>query len=378
MSQPPSATDLPEDLAAAARTFFPEATGIASVPERLDLARVFTSSGVWSVRRWPSSTPESDLDFSHEVMRLAQRAGLGIIPELGVDPSDSSRTVIRLDGRLFDAQRWLPGEPPPHATVAWPAPSDRIDLPVALPAPDFSTVVRALADLHEATTALAATRGIPTAPLSLLPGAVQQAHARQLSALRPRARHEPSIQRWLATGERLMLAAQSLVEAAAESRDARVSVLHLNLWPSHVLLDHGALSGILGWERVAAGSPLLDLAQAILRLQGWTEDAVELALGDYGDVRGVPPEERRLLPAVAALDAVATTGRLLEQSFAGGNDERPPQVLRAGIDRMLRSMTALDRNLNAPTDKSRRRVWNRQRPAPAGKPKGGSPRVRPR
>lgn len=154
------------------------------------------------------------------------------------------------------------------------------------------------------------------------------------------------------------------------------SVLHLGLWPAHVLIADGELSGLLGWERVAAGSPLLDLAQAILRLQSWSDESVESALGAYGDVRELAPEERRLLPAVAALDAVATTGRLLEQTYVNQETTRPPSALRAAIDRMLRSMTALDRNLNAPTEKSRRRTWNRQRPAPGSRAKGGPPHAR--
>lgn len=174
-----------------------------------------------------------------------------------------------------------------------------------------------------------------------------------------------------------MASAAPLIDASDE-RERSASVLHLGLWPAHVLLDGDALTGLLGWERVAAGSPLLDLAQATLRLQGWTEDAVETVLGAYGEVRNLAPEERRLLPAVAALDAVATTGRLLEQTYAVAGAGRPPTALRAGIEMMLRSMTALDRALNAPSDKSRRRTWNRQGPPPRNRAKGGKSRERAR
>jgi aminoglycoside phosphotransferase (APT) family kinase protein len=261
--------------------------------------------------------------------------------------------------------------------VAWPNDANRIDLPVVLAPTVFAEVIANLARLHEATTALAATPGIPLAPLHLLPGAVQQAQGRHVSALRARARHEPAIQRWISTGERLLALAGPIVLEATGDQDQPTSVLHLGLWPAHILLDNGGLSGLLGWERVAAGSPLLDIAQATLRLQGWNDDAVELALGTYADARHLSPDERRLIPAVAALDAVATTGRMLEQTYANAETARPPSALRAAIDMMLRSMTDLDRNLGAPSEKSRRRTWNRQRPAP-GSQKGGKPRERPR
>jgi aminoglycoside phosphotransferase (APT) family kinase protein len=150
------------------------------------------------------------------------------------------------------------------------------------------------------------------------------------------------------------------------------SVLHLGLWSAHVLLDGDALVGLLGWERVAAGSPLLDIAQATLRLQGWSDDAVELALATYAEIRPLSPADRRLLPAVAALDAVATTGRLLEQTYAVEETARPPTALRAAIDMMLRSMTALDRSLiaQAKVGKSNRTPWRRD-PRPTPRREGG-------
>jgi aminoglycoside phosphotransferase (APT) family kinase protein len=212
----------------------------------------------------------------------------------------------------------------------------------------------------------------------MLPGAVRQAHGRHLAALRARARREPAVQRWLATGERLMAAAEPIVLAAPEDLGPP-SMLHLGLWPAHILLEGDALSGLLGWERVAAGSPLLDIAQATLRLQGWSDESVEVALGAYGEVRPLSPEERRLLPVVAALDAVATTGRLLEQTYAVDETARPPTAVRAAIDMMLRSMTALDRSLiaQAAVGKSKRTPWRRgPRPTPTRGQEGGKPRAR--
>jgi aminoglycoside phosphotransferase (APT) family kinase protein len=381
MNQPPQVTDtdlatIPDDLLAAARSFFPRASATAIVSGHPNLARVSAPSGLWRVRRWPEGTPLGDVTFSHEVMQVVRDAGLTVVPALigAADGSDSA--TVSLGGHLYDAQRWLPGEPVATPEVAWPTPDARIEIPAPLPPRVYSEVIRTIARVHEAAATLALSRGVPSAPLSMLPGAVRQAHARQLAALRPRARYEPAIQRWLATGERLMARADPMIDAAADGRERAECILHLNLWPAHVLIENGALSGLLGWERVAAGAPVLDLAQATLRLQGWSDESVEESLGIYGEVRNMTPDERRLLPAVAALDAVATTGRLLEQIYLTPETARPPSELRAAVEMMLRSMGALDRNLNAPSAKSRRRVWNRERPRPGARDKGGPPRER--
>jgi len=361
------------DIAQAALAFFPDLTEVASIAGRPDLVRVSAPSGVWRVRRWPEGTPESDVAFSHDVMRLARGAGLKTVPDL-FTPSQSMDGASRIANRQFDAQRWLPGAPPALAESAWPGPDDRIDMPAALPRDQFAGIITSLGRLHEGTIALAATAGIPTVPLHLLPGAVREAQARHLGSLRSKARHEPTIQRWISMGDRLLEQADPIILAATLDREMPETVLHLGLWPAHVLIDNGEVSGLLGWERVAAGSPLLDIAQATLHLQGWSDDAVETALGAYADVRELAPAERRLLPAVAALDAVATTGRLLEQTHAVKDTARPPSALRAAIDMMLSSMAAIEQNLNV--EPRKRRTWVRKEGQGRHRPQGGAPRER--
>ena len=344
-----------------------------------DLVKITTPSGMGRVRRWPAGVVAGDIAFSHEVMATAREAGGTPVPRLVALPTAPGEPSLRVGNRHFDGQEWLPGASPPRSEAAWPNPEHRIDIPVVLAPAAFSAVIADSARLHDATTAIATRPGIPTAPLSMLPGAVRQAHGRHLAALRARARREPAIQRWLATGERLMAAAEPIVVAMPEDLDLPSSVLHLGLWPAHVLLEGDSLTGLLGWERVAAGSPLLDIAQATLRLQGWSDEAVEVALGAYAEARALSPEERRLLPAIAALDAVAATGRLLEQTYAVDETARPPTALRAAIDMMLRSMTALDRSLIAQSNvgKSKRTPWRRgPRPTPMRSQEGGKSRGR--
>lgn len=376
-SVPSTLRAVSDDLLQATRAFFPDLTATEAIAGHPSVVKVATATGIGRVHRWPDGIPTADVAFAKEVMATARDAGITAVPRLVAVPEAAGAPALRIGSRLYDAQMWLPGTPPPRAEAAWPGPEDRIDIPVVLSEVAFAEVIAASARLHAATTAIAARAGIPTAALAMLPGAVRQAHGRHLAALRARARREPAIQRWLATAERLMAAAEPIVLAMTEEPALPPSVLHLGLWPTHVLLDGDALTGLLGWDRVAAGSPLLDLAQATLRLHGWSDDAVEAALATYADVRALSPEERRLLPAVAALDAVATTGRLLEQTYAVEETARPPTALRAAIDMMLQSMTALDRNLiaQATVGKSKRTPWRRG-PRPTPKREGGKPRAR--
>ncbi len=357
----------------AVQAFLPDATEIAGIPGHPDLARVTAPGGEWRVRRWPQGIPESDVTFSHEVLEIARRAEPDLTPRLLLTAHDTPADAVRIDGHVYDAQQWLPGAPVDGAEIAWPTRDDRIDVPVIVPNEIFTQVITSLGKLHAASEGLATTKGAPSAALGLLPGAVEAAHRRQVSSLRSRARFEPSIQRWLATGERLLSTATPIIEQATEQGNLSTAVLHLGMWPAHVLVREGQVSGLLGWERAAVGSPLLDLAQATLRLRGWTDDAVETTVGYYSDVRDLTPAERRLFPAVAALDVVATTGRLLEQTFLTGSEERPPLPLRSAVEMMIRSMNAVERSLLGPVER-KKRVWDHNRPPQRSR--GGSSRDR--
>jgi Ser/Thr protein kinase RdoA (MazF antagonist) len=367
MTDAPSAN--PSTIQQAVQAFLPGASEIVGIPGHPDLVRVTTPGGDWRLRRWPQGTPDSDVTFSHEVLEIARRAVPELVPALGLTAHDTPADAVRIDGHLYDAQQWLPGSPADGAEIAWPGQDDRIDVPVAIPHEAFTQVITTLGKLHAASEGLATTKGAPSAALGLLPGAVEAAQRRQVSSLRSRARFEPAIQRWLATGERLLSTATPVIEHATEQGNLSTAVLHLGMWPAHVLLQDGRVSGFLGWERAAVGSPLLDLAQATLRLRGWTEDAVETTVGYYSDVRDLTPDERRLFPAVAALDVVASTGRLLEQTFLTGSDERPPLPLRSAVEMMIRSMNAVERSLLGPVER-KKRVWdyNRQPQRPRGGP----------
>jgi Ser/Thr protein kinase RdoA (MazF antagonist) len=374
---PPNTSPVADDLLQAAHAFFRDLTAVEAVSGRPTLARVATPAGLSRVQLWPPTATTGEIGFSREVMAAARDAGLHLVPALVEVPGASDEPALRIGTRLYTAQEWLPGQPPARAQADWPNAADRIDIPVVLTPAQFAQIITAVSRLHTAAASLALRHDAPAAPLSMLPGAVRQAHERHLQALRTRAWREPAIQRWLATSERVMASAEPMVLQAASDTQLPAAVLHLGLWPAHVLIAGEPVVGLLGWETVSVGSPLLDLAQATLRLQVWSDEAVETAVGAYGIVRTLTPDERRLLPAVAALDAVATTGRLLEQTYAVDETARPPTALRAGIDTMLRSLSALERSLNAQSavGKSKRTPWRRT-PHPAQRREGGKPRDR--
>jgi aminoglycoside phosphotransferase (APT) family kinase protein len=374
---PPAPNDVAGDLQEAARAFFPELIDVQAVPGHPNLAHISTPAASWRVHRWPGGTPSRDVTFSHAVIHTARQAGLAVAPEVAGVASAGAESVQQFGVHLYDAWQWRPGSPVPRADAAWPDAEVRIDLPAVLSPSAFAQVMSQLAHLHAATQPMSTVGDAPVAPLEMLPGAVEQAQARHRQNLRARARHEPALQRWLSTGERLIAVAEPLVTAAHDEQALPQTVLHLGLWPGHVLFEQEQLTGLLGWERVAIGSPLLDIAQAIVRLQGWSDEAVEMAIASYSDVRTLSPSERRLLPAVAALDAVAATGRLLEQTYSRAAAGRPPTAVRAAIDLMLTSLTSLEHNLSAleTVGKSRRTPWRRS-PRPAPREDGGKRHVR--
>ena len=180
-----------DDLLQAAQAFFPDFTAAEAIAGHPDVARVTTPTGTGRVRLWPAGVLAADIGFSREVMATASDAGITPVPRLITLPTAPGEPSLRIGNRHFDAQMWLPGTPPPRSEAAWPNPEDRIDIPVVLAPAAFSGVIAATARLHDATATLAARPGIPTAPLSMLPGAVRQAHGRHLAALRARARREP-------------------------------------------------------------------------------------------------------------------------------------------------------------------------------------------
>lgn len=370
-----------DSLAQAAREFFPDATSVEPTAGRPHLARVEVSGRVWAVGRWPAGTPRARLDFVHTLLAETRAAGVEFLPEVATLPGGRG-SVVAADGVLYDARSWLPGRAPLRGPDLLDEQGRGINRPSPVSAEAMTAAVKVIATFHAATESLAARSDVPRAPLDSVLRAVRNTWEEQRQRLRPLAPRTPHIQRWLRSGEVVVPGAVDSLAAADFLRGRPPVVNHLTLWPAHLLVSRidgrDRISGLIDFAESAAASPLLDLAQVIGHFNGWTGVAAEEAIGAYADVRALAPEERRLLPAIAGLDLVVETGRLLMLGYAtraitesGGGD-----TIRAGAATLLLSLEALAPAVQRGDrpEPSRARKWNYgPRPGGLGPRRGGAP-----
>jgi hypothetical protein len=366
-------------LAQATSEFFPDATSVEPAAGRVHLARVEASGTFWAVRRWLAGTPRARLDFVHAMLAETREAGVEFVPEVATLP-DGRGSVVAIDGVLYDAESWLPGRAPLRGPDLVDERGRGINRPSPISADAMTAAVRGVATFHAATESLAARADVPRAPMESVLRAIRNTWEEQRQRLRPLAPRTPHIQRWLRSGEVVVPDAVDSVGAADFLRGRPPVVNHLSLWPAHLLVSRvegrDRISGLIEFADAAAGSPLLDLAQIVGHFNGWTGVAAEEAIGAYANVRALAPEERRLLPAIAGLDLVVETGRLLILGYAtraitesGGGDS-----IRAGAATLLLSLEALAPAVHRGDrpEPSRARKWTYgPRPGGPGPRRGG-------
>ena len=190
------------------------------------------------------------------------------------------------------------------------------------------------------------------------------------------------------TAERAIYVALEALDAAPELSKAIDVAGHHDLWPSHVLWIRGGrdggggparLGGIIDFAEASAGSPLVDLAHLVTHFGGWTAERAETAMGIYGDVRRLSPDERRLLPAVATLDLIAQAGKLLTIAFAlpEREEQAASSQLKMGATALVESLEVVTPVLlrgDAPIRAIKKRwIPRRQVPQPSGRPRPDRP-----
>lgn len=382
----------------AATAFFPALIACWPVPNAPHLARVETGDTTFLVRRWPEGTASARIDVTAAALALAHQGGLTTVPRMVPLPGSDDRFALLDGGQLYSASTWLPGRPlsryggfrnPDGLTIDVPLPPSVAAEDVLLDA------VRTIGHFHQASRSLANDSRLPAGTLGAMLAKGQETWAIQRRIIGHHAASFPEIRRWLRCGNRVIPAAGERL-AGFGSRDQRSVVVHGDLWPIHLLIDDGAtrreLTGVVGWSRPLGGSPMIDLAHLAVHSSGWSAAMAESILGAYTEVAPLSPEERRILPVVAALDLVGRVGSLLHRAFvderAIGNEALP--VLRSGLKTLLVSLENLTQVLapEGERDKGRPgstqtggRVWDRSRPAPVrsrrGAPRSGSGRSRP-
>ena len=368
---------LSPDLREAAHILFPEATAVEPIGETTRLARVEDASGIWCVRRWRPGTLSARPVYVQTVLAAAAARGFDRVPTVPSPPTavGGAPAAIMVENSHFDAQSWMPGRPlgrtREHAPDGTP-----VDLAGEVSLALFIDLIETVARFHLATAPVAPRVEAPRAPLAAVSEAVRRHRGWQFERLRPWAPRNPAIQSWIRHGERAVEAATAAIAAVPDIWQDLSVVGHHDLWPAHVLVGDGVESdqvlGLVDLEDLAVGSPLLDLAQIVNRFGGWSADAAETALGAYAGIRPLSPAERRLFPAVATLDAVIESGRLLIAAHRSrARDEEPATApLRIGAAAMVRSLEALTPLvLQGETPPSRARQWI-HRPRP-GAPNAG-------
>jgi aminoglycoside phosphotransferase (APT) family kinase protein len=169
-------------------------------------------------------------------------------------------------------------------------------------------------------------------------------------------------------GEQLLPAAEHAILEASLG-DKPPVIAHLSLWPAHVLVDRASVTGLLDFGSAVMTTPLLDIAQITTRFPGWTTEHAEHVLSRYSEHRSLSPDERRALPAIAALDAVIEAARLLRLGYGEELPAASRQAVaaREGAQNLLDTIeaiasTAIRAVLPTPSKKPRPAgTWNRSR-----------------
>ena len=278
-----------------------------------------------------------------------------------------------MQGALYDCQLWLPGEAVAGGPEAEVRDGRLAPLPVVVADEQVIDILRRVATAHERTAALAAGQRLGAPPLSQLLAAVTQSWQEQRGVLRPIAAATPAVRRWLAIGERALPAAETAITSAS-AEEASQTLCHFGLWPAHVIAPISSEAavgpGLIGWEHCNVGSALIDIAQVVSRFRGWSAAGAELAIAAYSEAAPLRPEDRRLLPAVAALDLIATSGQMLIDAYGGrpsGTRARTP--LREAARSLLDSLDAASSALAAQERPKRpaHRAWRPGGPPPSSR-----------
>lgn len=328
-------------ILAAARRLLPGSPALSIVGERPFLVRASVDGRDVRLRRWPDATVPERVRF---VSRLMSHLA-GAEPTVCAAPyptKDGKEPVVQVGGAMVDAQIWLPGHAAAERSQTQLADGHTLHRPAPLSDDRLDALIALVAAVHLRSARFATDRTSPTAPVGQVLRAIGQSWRLARVNLRPSAPSYPPIQRWIRLGEQVLPPAeQAIVEANLHQRAPVIA--HLSLWPAHVLVDRARVTGILDFSAAVATTPLVDLSQLITRFAGWTGDHAERVIGRYAEERGLTPEERRALPAVAAMDMVIEAARLLRLGYGGAipSASQAAVAARAGAQDLLNSIEAL-------------------------------------
>ncbi len=270
---------------------------------------------------WPEEATRQRVEFVASVRKALSDAKVATAPAPIV--SESGELFIERDGRYFEAQEWREGRHGVRKSEPLDMRDRAVHAPAVLPDNALPQVAAALAEWHLATASLVIDDA-PAAPMRSVIDAVARQWSDDHALVRRQALQHTVLQRWIRACEQAIPAVESALSTVNFLTEAPSVVAHFAVWPAHLVFERGKegdrLTTILDSTSVAVSSPLVDIAQAITHGSGWTTAAAEIGLAAYSDIRRLTPDERRLLPAVAAIDLVAESGRLFRIAYASSQD----------------------------------------------------------
>ncbi len=260
------------------------------------LLRLTTPDGELAIRRWEQGTTADKIAFIATALDRARDGGLTTVPRVLPIAARNDATSLLLNGRLYTAATWQDGRPFSRYGGFRTPSGETIDIPVpqATPSEDVTlATARKLGKFHEATRGLAGDPRAPKAPLRIFLANTRRQWTHDRRVLGDKAAGSTEIRRWLRCGHRVMGAGADRLDAALSVLDDTSTIVHADLWPTHLLVSSSAtpeLTGITGWASLTTSSPVLDLAQLAVHTRGWSAANAEGLIGAYHDVAPLTPE----------------------------------------------------------------------------------------
>lgn len=356
----------------------PGSRNARTFPAEHPLVHMTGASGDAVLRQWPAEMTAERIGFIADVLDAAHAAVGRQVPTIEPVPGMPDQRSVLIQGHRYSRSPYLPGRPLGRYGGFRTPDGQSINVPLHESAGAHDLVAEAtriLARVHDATGAIATREDAPVATLASMLSSVRDLWFEQRRILGDKAADQRDIRRWLRCGNRIIPTSSDLLRKEEALMVERSVVIHGDLWPVNVLVEgresDRRITGIVGWSRAAAGSPVLDLAALAVHMQGWSAAMTESIVESYSDIRPLLPEQRRLVPVVASLDLVARVAGLLKLAYLDdrmiGHPAMP--VLRSGMKTLLNSLETLTSILVPDVDSTRRWQYGPRDPnAPARRP----------
>lgn len=368
---PPELAPVPADLLEAAGLLLPGHRDVTAVAGSPNVVRVETIGGPARVTRWEPGSTQERIASIHATFAGLQRAGIRFTP-VPLSGPNGQQSISLPGGHRYEARGWLGGQ-----TAGREVPFAGLPLPVAISVDHVAEVAQALGKMHEAGATVINQRILPAAPLTAIHRSIVTMARDTRHDLLDVASSYPPSRGWMNSIDRVIGMTADTIGTLQEGDERRFVVAHGDLWPEHLLFSRKGdgtpeLTGLAGWNYVAASSPLLDLGQLVSRTRGWSNEFVEAVVSGYQDTASLTPAERRALPGIIALDLLLTSTSLLRRYMLPNPETEPSygekQQLVSAIERTLQALEALAPVVgifDSPTPKRGKKwIYRQQGPSP--------------